>query len=363
MDKGKFKKLNKYHVIFLTNCSLGGMYNFSISHNLSTVGHNLWLIPFIYFILATILLIPMLRLCSHYPSDTLYVINEKLVGKWLGKGVNVLILLYAIFQVASETQLHVRIVQSVTLPNYTILFTTITYFLVMVCIVNGGIKSIARFSMLAFFMTVWMGYYSQWAFGDAIFTHLFPRIEQGVSHWILAMHQGSHTMLGLSLILFYYPYITDQKKAYKHTIIGVLLYILLLLLICIASVVYFSTWQLENLLYPLLNLYQAVELSNVERIENLGITLYIFLSLAKASIFLWVAKKGLDAVLSKHKNKTRHLYILSVVSAFIVAGPIPNTFQRLAYDNWVVYAGYVLFLLPIFLLMLHKIKSRKGSST
>ncbi|WP_158235113.1 GerAB/ArcD/ProY family transporter, partial [Pseudomonas sp. 2995-3] len=77
---------------------------------------------------------------------------------------------------------------------------------------------------------------------------------------------------------------------------------------------------LENLLYPLLNLYQAVVLSNVERIETLGITLFVLSVLGKSSIYLWAAKKGVDALFSKHKNRSWHLYFIAGVVLFIIIG-------------------------------------------
>ncbi|MBU9720927.1 MULTISPECIES: GerAB/ArcD/ProY family transporter [Bacillaceae] len=359
MDKGNFKKLNKYHVIFLLHCSLGGIALFTIPHNLSHVGYNMWMVVILFGIVAMIFLKPMTSLGSKFPDDTLYVINEKLTGKAVGKLLNLLILIYSTIQVANTSKLYIRLVQSVTMPDYTITMIAITFFIVMIAIINGGIKSIARFSILSFFLTVWMGYYSNWAFADSNFHHLYPRFEHSLKDWGHAFFEGSQIMLGFALIMFFYPYIINQKKAYKHAAIGIWLAIIFIGLICVASIVYFSRWQLENLLYPLLNLYQAVVLSNVERIETLGISLYVLLVLSKASIYLWTAKKGVDALFSKHKNKTWHLYFIASVALFIVLGPIPIYVQALIYDKWIIIAGYVLILLPIFLLMLYKVKNRE----
>ncbi|WP_158235052.1 GerAB/ArcD/ProY family transporter, partial [Pseudomonas sp. 2822-17] len=96
-------------------------------------------------------------------------------------------------------------------------------------------------------LTAWMGYYSNWAFADANFHHLYPRFDQTLMDWGNALFEGSQIMLGFALIMFYYPYIIEQKKAYKHAVMGISLAISMMLLICIVSIVYFSRWQLENL--------------------------------------------------------------------------------------------------------------------
>ncbi|MBU9712596.1 GerAB/ArcD/ProY family transporter [Evansella tamaricis] len=360
MDTGKFKKLNKYHVIFLVHCSLSGIALFSLPYYLRHVGYNMWMVLLIYGVLSSLLLKVILQLSKQFPNDTFYVIMEKVVGKYVSKLLHVFILSYAIVQVSNIGKSYVRIVQSVTLPDFTITFPALTLFLVMISIVNGGIKSIARFCILSFFLTVWMGYYSNWAFSDANVHHLYPRLhEYHMIDWLNGLFEGSQIMLGFVLIVFFYPYIIDQKKAFKHAAIGIWSGIGIMILICIASIVYFSIWQIEHLLYPLLNLFQAVELSNVERIETMGISLYAFLVLSKASLYLWVAKKGLDALFSKHKNRTRHLFIVNGISVLLVLGPIPLIYQTFLYEKWVIYWGYAVILLPLFLLIINHWKKRK----
>ncbi|MFA9558436.1 GerAB/ArcD/ProY family transporter [Evansella sp. AB-rgal1] len=363
MDKGKIKKLNKYHVIFLVDKSIAGIALFSLPYFLRHVGVNMWMVLLMFGILATLLLYPMVQLCKKYPNHSLFVMNEKLLGKYIGKLLNFFILIYVTLQVANESKFYVRLVQAITLPDFTITPITLALFFVMTMIVNGGIKSIARFCILAWFLTMWLGYYSYWAFSDANFLHLVPRFDKSLQDWGLAFFEGSQLMLGFALIMFFFPYIQNQKKSFKHATIGIWIGIVLMLLISVASIVYFSEWQIENLLYPLLNLFQAVELSNVERIETFGISIYVLSTLAKASLLLWVAKKGVDALFSKHKNKTRHLYLMTGICLFIVLGPIPIRYQKIMYEEWIIYGGYCLISLPILLLFIHKIRNRKEAST
>lgn len=363
MDTGKYKKLNKFHVIFLAHGSIGGIAVFSFPHYLRHIGYNMWMMLPIYCMIILVFLKVMTTLSNKYPNDTLYVINEKITGRVFGKLINFLILFYAAAQIANESQFYVRLVQSVTLPDFTLTGITITLFLVMIAIVNGGIKSIARFSILSFFLVIWTAYYSNWALADSNIHHLWPpRFEEGLEAWGAAFFEGSQLFLGIALLMFFYPYIIQQEKAFRHAATGVILGLLINIFICMVSIVFFSRWQIENLQYPVLNLFQAVELSNVERIETLGISLFVFLVLSKTALYLWVAKKGLDALLSKHKNKTRHLIFIAGTTLFFVLGPIPIRYKVIFYEKWIIYYGYWLILLPVFLLLLHKLKHwKKGN--
>ncbi|WP_100404878.1 GerAB/ArcD/ProY family transporter [Bacillus solitudinis] len=359
MDRGNFKKLNKYHVIFLAQNIMIGIGLFTLPTDISKVGYNQWLVPIFLGILANLSLIPIIFLCQKYPNDTLFKMNENILGSFIGKGLNTLLLIYAVVQISSVSETYLKLVQTITLPHFTMLETSIVFFIVMINIVLGGIKSIARFCMFAFFFTSWLVYYTRWAFQGGNWLHAVPTFEVPLQDWLITLHSGAISMFGYGLILFYYPYIKDQRKAFLHTSIGIWIVVLFYVIVTLASVVYFSQWQLDHLKYPVLNLFQAVQLAFVERIENFGTTLWVFLVLSTASAYAWVAKKGMDALLTKHKNRNRHLYFVAIVSWFLFIGPVPYQVQVLLLDKWPVYYGYVFLSLPLILLLIHSIRERR----
>jgi hypothetical protein len=79
--------------------------------------------------LPPLTLIPIMMLCKKYPDDSLFKITEKLLGKIIGKAVNVTLLLYGIVGAATVGQEYVRLVQSIVLPTFTIASFTISLFL------------------------------------------------------------------------------------------------------------------------------------------------------------------------------------------------------------------------------------------
>ncbi|WP_216829312.1 GerAB/ArcD/ProY family transporter [Alkalihalobacterium elongatum] len=359
MDTGKFKKLNAYHVVFLTQNTMVGVSLFSLPNDMSQAGYNLWLLPIILGLLSNLALIPIIYLCKQYPNDTLFKINEKLLGSLFGKVLNFFVFSYAVIALASVSQRYLRLVQTVTLPEYTITWIAIVFFAVLICIVMGGIKSIARFCMFSFFFTAWLIYYLKWALQSGNWLHAVPTFEVSGLAWLHALHNGAPAMFGFGLILFYYPYIINQEKAFLHVSIGIWIAVFFYFAVSLASVVYFSSWQLSNLLFPVLNLFQAVQLAFLERIETFGTSLWTFLALSTASAYLWVGKKGIDSLLSNHKNRTWHLYICAVVGLILFNGPIPFYLQIKIFEKWLVYYGYGIHILPVVLLILHSFKKDK----
>ncbi|WP_183192658.1 GerAB/ArcD/ProY family transporter, partial [Brevibacillus fluminis] len=287
-------------------------------------------------------------------------ISEILLGKALGKAFNLLFVLYAVFSISSICQSYIRLVQSVTLTEETIVFPLLCLFAVMVYIATGGIKSVARFCILAFFFTAWMIVYLKWGFIKGEISHIFPLVTTTFPKLIKAVDNSYATMFGYELLLVFFPYIVNQRKALKHASIGLWINVLIYVLVTFVSVMYFSEWQLRQLIYPVLNLYKAVELTFVERIENFGITLWVFLILSTAAAYLWMAKKGVDSVLSK--KRTWHLFLCAIVSYAIIIALTSTKIESVIYDKWSVLAGYVMILYPILLLGVHALRRNRVQS-
>ncbi|NRS48195.1 GerAB/ArcD/ProY family transporter [Brevibacillus sp. HB2.2] len=358
MDRGRIASLNPILVIGLIMNTMVGVNLLGLAHSASKLGYNLWWSPILLGSIVSLTLIPMMALCRRYPEDNLFRIHEKLLGKWLGRCFNVLIILYAILSVSTANEGYVRLVQTSMLNNQTVTLPLIGLTLVMVYITNGGIKLIARFCLLTFFFTGWMVFLLQYGFQKGGITHIFPLINTDWRSIAETIHNSSASMLGYELVLFFYPYIQEKNKAHKHVLIGVWSVVLLYVLILITSVSYFSEWQMDNLIYPVLNLFKAVELSFLERIENLGIGLWVFLILSTSTGYLWVARTGLEEMAGK--TKLWHLLLPTIISFLFIVGPLSVEKQRYIYDKVSVYMAYGLILWPIFLLMIHSLRFGRG---
>lgn len=355
MDKYAKKKLNVYHVVFLVQNTMGGYWLLSLANKVSMAGFNEWFIPIFFGVMANLTLIPMIMLAKRYPDLNLFEINVQLLGKWLAKPINIIILGYAIIFVGTDVDDYLRLIQSTTLAAKSVMGPAIAFVIVLIYLVYGGIKSIARFAILSFFMTGWMMYLLIWPLRRGVYTHLVPHLLLLNTQTLWGtIYNGFAGMLGYESILFFFPYIVNQKKAFKHASLGIWLTVGIYVLVMMTCVVYFSEWQLVHLPHPVMNLFSAVKLSYIERFENVGVGLWVFLILSTAGTYLWVAKKGMDSILNK--NKTRHLYYcVFLLSGFFIK-QLPLPIEEALFNNLLVDCGFGIILWPIVLLPIHKIK-------
>lgn len=358
MDRGKITSLNPYHVIGLVVNTIIGVNLLTLAHSVSIMGYNQWWLPFVLGGIASLTIVPMIALGKRYPGDSLFTINVKLLGKFLGQCFNLVIIAYAILSVTAVNSDYVRLVQTSMINNQTITLPLLGLVLVMLYITNCGIKLIARFCILSFFFTVWMFYFLQWGFQKGGIMHIFPLFNTSFANVLEAINQAYGSMLGYELLLFYYPYIKQKDKAYQHVLIGIWICVLVYVLVLLTSVAYFSEWEIANLVYPILNLFKAVELSFLERIENLGIGLWVFLVLSTSAPYLWVARKGVEEMLGE--KRLWHLIVPAAISYFFIRSWIPMSYQEFLFHNVTLWLGYGVIVWPVFLLLLHAI--RMGSA-
>ncbi|RNB91980.1 spore gernimation protein [Brevibacillus fluminis] len=356
MDKGNFPKLQSYHVIFLVQNVITGEGLLRLPHTLSPTGYNEWWVLFILGILAQITLFPMYWLGLQYPRHNLFQINEILLGRWLGKFVTIIFILYGILTVSATSQSYLRLVGAITLPDIAPFFPLFCLYGVMLYIAGGGIKLIARFCILAFFFTFWMLYFLLWPMSAGGASHMFPLFTAKPAEIQKAVNDSYFSMFGYELLLIYFPYIVNQKKALKHASIGIWMVILSYEIVTFVSIMYFSEWQLANVIYPVLSLFKSVKLSFIERVENLGVALWVFLILSTTAGYLWMSKLGVDFVFSKKRGA--HLYICAVVSFSIILVLPLGKMETTIYRDWTQYGGYFMILFPLILLAVHAIRKR-----
>ncbi|MFJ7735299.1 GerAB/ArcD/ProY family transporter [Lysinibacillus sp. NPDC097287] len=350
------KILNRYHVIFLVQSAMVGTGILTLPRDLSAVGYSQIIFPLLFGSIATLTLWPMIWLNTKYPNENLFRINELLLGKGVGKVVNLLIILHFTLLISGVINKYMHLIQSNALPEQTITIPILLLLLLLIYIVNGGIKSIARFCILAFFLTIGIFYFTNWAIEKGDIRHFLPLFNFNSSEFFDAFKTGYLTILGYELIMFYFPYIKDQKKAFKHATIGIWISICLCYITVIVSVMYFSEWQLKHIEYSLLNVFKAGELSFVERFDILGVTLWVFVILTTVAVYLWSAKKGMESLFSKKKKY--YIYILATIIFLIAILQLPNVFQQKLFtgNN---YLAYVLIIWPLFLNIVYLLRKKQ----
>ena len=353
------KSLNKYHVIFLAQSLMIGTGLLSLPQKLSSLGYSQAFFPLIMGIIASITLWPMVWLCSKYPNESLFRINEILLGKWLGKCINLAFTLQFTIFTAGIISDYMNLIESTALPEQNITLPVLLIIMLFLYILKGGIKSVANFCILTFFITLGLVYFTRWAIEKGDVSHFLPILNFSSHAFFDALKNGYFSLLGYELIMFYFPYIIHQKKAFKHSLIGIWISIALYVFSTSVSVMYYSEWQLKNVKFTILNLFKAGEFSFIERIDILGMTLWVFHILCGVSGYAWCAKKGLESLVTKNLKNIKHLSLIIPILVFCLADmPFSQEFQKNFFTGS-YYVGYIIIIWPIFLGIVYLLRKKK----
>ncbi len=350
------KTLKGVHVVFLVQNAMIGTGILTLPQDLSAVGYSQIIFPLLFGVIASLTIWPMIWLSKKYPNDNLFHINKHLLGKTVGQTINILIITQMIVFISGTIHYYLELIQSTILPEQRILMQLILLLVLLFYITNGGIHSIARFCILAFFLTIGVYYYTHWAFQKGELSHIFPLFNFTRRELFDAMSKGYLAVVGYELIMYYFPFIAEQKKAFKHALIGIWISVLLCFITVFISVMYYSEWQLKHVKFGILNLFKVVELTFIERIDVLFMSFWVILVLSTLAVYLWSAKEGVITILGK-KHKYL-LFIMGIVIFCIIEVPISRNIQEKLFriNDYLVY---VLIIWPTFLCILYLLRKKK----
>lgn len=356
MTVNKQKVLTRLHVLFLVQSCLIGTGILQLPQKLSVLGYGQAFVPLYFGILATISLCIIIALCKRFPNQHLFQINETLLGKFLGKTSNVIIVLIFTTICADAINSYMRLIQSTALTESTITIPLVFFLALLVYLVRGGIFAIARFSTLTFFVAFPMVFFTGWAIQKGTITHLFPLFNLTLPQLYDATKNGFISFLGYELILFYYPYILSQRSTFKYAAIGIWLSAFFLLMTTIVSVMYFSEWQLRNIEFAVLNIFNAGEYSFIERIDMVGVTLWVFLVFSTVALYLWAANEGFKELV--FQKKKGHIYVLVVIIFILLVIPISQSIKVKVF-TFITDLDYLILIWPLFLLIVYFFRKKK----
>lgn len=352
MGSIKLKQLSRIHVIFLTQSAMIGTGILSLPQKMSGMGYSQWFMPIVFGFSATLTLLPMIWLCSKFPKNNIFQMNEIILGKMIGKFISLLIIIQFIISSTGIISDYMHLIQSTALPEQTITLPVICFLLLVIYIVNSGILSISKFCIMTFFVTVWLFPFLVWAFEKGEISHLLPLNNFTSKEFYEAFKGGFFSILGYELILIYFPYIIDQKKAFFHSLIGIWISILLCLVTTFICSIYYSEWQLKNIEYSVLNLFKAGEISFIERLDIFGITLWVFHILTTVIVYIWSAQQGI-VTLKKYKKKYL-LYVIVIIVFCLIIIPSRDLQEKLFLVS--NYTGYLVIIWPVSLSLIYLLR-------
>lgn len=332
----------------------------------SLAGRDSWLATTISFLGAVPLYLMYSKILSSFPGLNIYEINEKLLGKYLGKFTSLLYVWFSLHLGALVIRNFGEFILTVSLPETPILVTMLFMGLLCSWMVKEGVEVLGSFSeyfviIIVFFIVL-------------INTSItLPKMDFDNVRPLL--YDGWKPVISASFIALTFPFaetvllasfisrIKDSKKIKRIYIMGGLCAYLVVFIVTIVNVLVLGPELVSNYNFPSYYVLSKVNIAEfLQRMEILISSVFIITGIVKISSCLFSFCIGIKTVfnLDDYHFLAVPSGILMIGLAYIVYDSIFEMMD-FAFKIWPFYATPFEIIIPFFLYLLCLINKRENN--
>ncbi|MGG3798365.1 GerAB/ArcD/ProY family transporter [Metabacillus fastidiosus] len=303
---------------------------------------------------------------ERFPNKTIIEYSEIILGKFLGKIVSLLLVLFFLF-VTSLVLINLGdfLITSIMSETPTISIYILYSFLILMG-TRLGIETIARSGEILFWLFIFL--FSIFAITVSFeieFRNIQPMFTQGIKPLIRSTIQFEHNpFLQLIIFLMIVPCL-NTTKVKKPYLIGTLLGGIILTIITFLAILVLGSENVSRSIFPSYELAKKINVGNfITRIESIMAFMWLITLFFKLVICFYATSLGIAQIfqLKDYRILTFPLAIIMIVLALIIS---PNMNVLAVYSKNVGFLHNFIygFLIPFFLLVTallqHKFKAEK----
>nr|WP_145164461.1 endospore germination permease [Paenibacillus terrae] len=326
-------------------------------------GQNAWLAVFPGALLGVTNILVMTALGNLYPGLTILEYGEKIVGKWLGKGLGLFFFYYWFSLVTVSINEHSRFINTFLLPRTPSVVGGLTIVALSALAVYAGIEVIGRcnifLSLLIFMVLVPL---FMLALQDTNVTHLMPVMGEGFVPVLQGSLPLSANINQVFLIGWLIPFLKQRREARKAGMLALLGIVGLIVIVDLLTVMIFGPIT-GKLTYSFLSLIQYIGIQgSFERLEAIVFAIWVSGVFVKVAVCLFLLALCLTNVfgIRNYRNLVAPLSLLSIIGA-VWAFKTKAQFQQFETFTYPIWAILTQNLVPSLLLAIDAVK-RKASS-
>lgn len=243
-------------------------------------------------------------LLKQLPGKNLFEIFTFCFGKWLGKVISFLYILYFIYIAARVLRDFCELITTVIFENTPIEIIAITMMIAISYMLYLGLEVFGRTSEVfipyVFTFIIFIGVAILFS-GEMEFKNVQPILAEGFGPIVKHIFPGLLTFPFGELITFMciIPYVSNTKKVGKVSIFAVLVSGLVIMYKRFIEIAAMGTEQLNRTVFPLLSAAREISLLEfIERVDLVVVFIVMFGIITKVSVFFYGGLKGLEHIIN-----------------------------------------------------------------
>ncbi|PFP30031.1 spore gernimation protein [Bacillus sp. AFS073361] len=301
-----------------------------------------------------------------FPNMTLVEMNERLLGKWLGKIVSLFISCSLFLSAATLLFFLGEFLTAQFIPETPIEVIHILFILIVIQGVRLGIETIARAGEIIFpwfimIFTIFFLFLSP----KVEVQNIQPVLETGIKPILSAtLTYLEFSSLSLICLLMVFPaFINQPKRSFKAFFLGNLIGGIFLLFITLFSILVLGVDNSVRLLYPSYALARKINVGGfVQRLEAMLAVLWFVSLYFKMTIYFFGSVVGFAQILNlkDYRPLTLPLGMILVVLSLIIFPNVTYSESDTGMHVWIPLMLTIGLFLPLSLLCVDFIRKRIG---
>ncbi|WP_430132382.1 GerAB/ArcD/ProY family transporter [Neobacillus pocheonensis] len=318
-----------------------------------------WIAVIISGLIITVIAVIILKLCQRYPNETFYQFNQKLLGKWIGLLLSLVVICYYIALSAYEVRTMSETTRLFLLQGTPTWAIMMPFLWIGLYLVLGGVNAIARLLEIIFPITV-LFFLAVMFLGFELFEmdNLRPVLGMGFKPVLKGLTTSSLSFAGFEILLFIFMFMKEKKKVTKVPILGVgipFIFYTITVIIVIGSL---SVDGVVSQTWPVLTYIRSFEITGLlfERFDSLILVIWIMQIFATYVIALFIASLGLNQIFAKNT----HPFIYGLMPVIFIVSMIPKNINEVFKMADIIgnFALYLFFIMPMALLIISTVRER-----
>lgn len=303
--KNSNKFITDSQFIILLISSMIGVGIFSLPNDvLKYAKQDGWLTCIVGALYPIIIVLIASYLCKLRPDENIYALSKQAFGKFIGTILNGIFTMYFLLAgtaIASgmNNVLIIHIVPFLTSPKLLMVF-----FLPPAFIAYKGLKTVSRVSEIVFYLTIILFFVPFAAIRSGLIYNVMPIFGSGFINILKSSKDTAFAYTGIEVIYILYPFIKNNKKIVKNSIIGVSSTVLIYTWFTFITIYYLGVDIIPKFIWSTLTVTHPLAISIINNFKSIFMVLWTSIMFKIVSIFYYGFSFSLNSLFSKIPRTT-----------------------------------------------------------
>jgi spore germination protein len=323
-----------------------------------------WLSILIAGLLLILFSMVLIKLCQRFPKETFYQFSQKIIGKWFGILLSLVLITYFLMLGAFEVRGMAEVTHLYLLPRTPFMATVVPFICLGTYLIVGGINPIARLfelllppTILVFIIVILL------SLKTFEINNLRPVLGMGVLPVVKGIQPTALSLTGIESMLVVFSFMKEPHKGIKAATIGISIPLFFYIMTTIFTIASLGVAGVQTKTWPVLSLFRQFEYTGIifERFETFILAIWILQIFTTFVTCYYVTALGLSQLF---QTKIKPFIFGLAPFMYLIALSPNNINDVFHFGDFLGFYGVCLIVpVPIVLLTIAILRGKKHVPT